>query len=135
LRDIVNALCNIRMASGDRRVHQQHSGFAYQLQRGEIIAGISAIHVSINGEPFHRLSGNVEGMAKTSHQVFYTPLAMIAVDEVPHLTESSVKNQTTTSIEEAKHLYHEVLNCFMVVFTERSSEKPESRSENLMVVI
>jgi hypothetical protein len=74
-------------------------------------------------------------MAKTSHQVFCTPLAMIAVDEVPHLTESSVKNQTTTSIEEAKHLYREVLNCFRVVFTKRSSEKPESRSENPMVVI
>ena len=56
------------------------------------------------------------------------------MDEIPHLTESSVKNQTTTSIEEAKHLYREVLNCFRIVFTERSSEKLESRSENLMVV-
>ena len=60
LSNSTNALCDIRMASSDRRV-------------------------------YHRLSCNVEDVAKTSHQVFCTPLAVIAGDEVPHLIESSVK--------------------------------------------
>jgi hypothetical protein len=62
---------------------------------------------------------------------------MIAVHEVLHLAESSVKNQATTSIEEAKYLYHGSIEPFSgrVYGQIFGKARITWQMQNLMVVI
>jgi hypothetical protein len=65
VRDTMDALRDVGMLIDVRRPQQEKSRFGNQLFGAKIIAGISSIGVSVDGEPFNRLLGNVQSMAET----------------------------------------------------------------------